>query len=359
VKRAFVLVLVAACGHKSPKPAVADQPGSGDVPADHAAVATPPVAPADAPPAPGPVVPAPAGDGSHAFVADESGLIEIAPSGKTQAITTTRPRWCTVDARANVVWFAGDSGIQAFDLADRRVHAVIRGDVDANEYVIDWGNQQAGGEDQVGFDVGLAIHLTAPPSISSVIGCDGDAAYYCYEGDDMTTLKEELAAKEKAFDAMHFADPAYVKALADRGASGTMWTPPPVPPAPPARKPKVKRKACEEEPKDCGQLAAIPASRLWLVTTANSRGDFFHETRELWDPATGEYVSISGGTLTRAKTAKSDGGDFANLRVAPDGLLSIDGVVFDPAHVIYAPKGDGAISCGWTGGGWRMPGPRG
>ncbi len=348
-------VACAACGHKAPPASkVADEPGSGDIPANHD-VAKPAVGPAVI--GVGPAVAALAGDGPHAFVADASGLIEVAPSGQTLQIAATQPHWCSVDARAQVVWFLADGGLAAFDLVDRRVHPVVAGDADSDAIEIDWGNEQLGAESKVEFSVALALRLTRPPKVDSELGCDGDQGVYCFE-EDGQTLRPELVEKQKKLEALHLADAAYVTSLVERGAKASLWTPPPTPPAKPAKKPKVDRKKCEEDASVCGKLTAIPASPLWLVSTANSRGDFYHETRELWDPATGEWLGISGGKLTR--TPKPQFGeaetDYQDLRIAPNGLLSYQGVVFDPAHVVYAPTGDSPMTCGWSTGGWRMPG---
>jgi hypothetical protein len=130
----------------------------------------------------------------------------------------------------------------------------------------------------------------------------------------------------------------------------------------PKKKPTIDKKRCEDA-SSCGALTAIPASPLWLVHTANSRGDFYHETRTLWDPATGEYVRRNGAKLVRSKALPAIGDaetDYGGLRVSPTGVLTIEGDVFDAAKVHYAPKSTEAgvpTSCGWVGGGWRIPGP--
>ena len=94
------------------------------------------------------------------------------------------------------------------------------------------------------------------------------------------------------------------------------------------------------------------------VTTANSRGDYYHESRELWDPVANELIAIAQGALVRTKVPSGANADYAGLRIATSGLLSIDGVVFAPDRVVYAAAGDGGMTCGWTDG-WRMHGIRG
>jgi hypothetical protein len=353
VKRALVIAACAACGH-APAPAGPEHDldvGRGSAIASGSAASTTDAAALAH-------VPALAGDGPHAFVADAGGLIEVAPSGQTAVIAPVKPGWCAVDARAQVVWFTGDEGLFAFDLTDRAVRPVVSGQLDLDTVTIDWGTERLGGEDKLAYQVALGVRMSAtPPKLSSELGCDGDEAVYCYDPSGHE-LRPDLVERERKLDALALADGTYVASLAARGRDRSLWTPPPMPPAAPARKPKVDRKACETSPEKCGQRIAIPGSALWLVVTANSRGDFYHETRELWDPATGEYVWVAGGRVVRAAKPQRGDSDYADLRIAPTGgLLSIGGVVFDPAQLIYAPSGDGAITCGWSTGGWRMPSP--
>jgi len=351
VSRTAALAAVMACGHAAkPPPDMPDElPRHDDAPKPATATATTPSAPEPSPP-----VPALAGDGPHAFVGDAGGLVEIAPSGKTQAITTVQPSWCAADARGQVVWFVEDDRLKAFDLVDRRVRMIVA--TGGDDVTIDWGSQRLGAESKVHFQIALALRMTTPPQVSPELGCDGDMAVYCYADEQMSQLTDELKAREHAIAQATILDPAYVTSVVTRGASGSLWTPPPVPPIAPAKKPRVDRRACDADPSDCGHLTAIPGSPLWLVTTGNSRGDFYHETRELWDPATGEYVALANGAVTRAKQPGSGERDYGDLRIAPSGMMSIDGIVFDPARVVYAPRGDTAMTCGWSSGGWRIPG---
>lgn len=355
---ASFLVPVAACGgggkHK------------GGATAPRTTPAAPPRKPptADAPPAPSAPVPALPGGGERAFVSDASGLVEVSTAGGSQVVAPAAA-WCSVDARANVVWYVDAGGLHAFDLTDRRSRAIIRGALGELEVIVDWGaRQQLGGESELLFDVGAAIKLTGTPAIEVRMGCDGDRAVYCFENGEQENPTAAVADLQRRAGNLKLADPAYVASLARRGQQGSLWTPPPMPPPMPKKKPTVDRKQCTEDASRCGQLTAIPASPLWLVHTANSRGDYYHETRELWDPATGEYVRPGGGKLVRTKKPPAGTGgesDYRGMRVSPSGVLSHGGAVFDAAKVYYQPKvteDDGApVSCGWVGGGWRIAGP--
>jgi hypothetical protein len=302
------------------------------------------------------------GGGERAFVANATGLVEVSTAGGSQVVGPITS-WCNVDARANVVWFVSGDGLNAFDLVDRRVRTVVRGDYsDRLEPVIDWGSQQLGGESEVLFDVGAALRLgRGNPELETVMGCDGDRAVYCF-GDDGKTPTESVTRLQRQAGALRIADPSYLTQLARRGKQGSLWTPPPVPPVPPKRKPATDPERCTELT-SCGTLIAIPGSPLWLVITGNSRGDYYHETRELWDPATGEYVRRDGARLARSKALPPEDGarsDYRGMRVSPAGVLSDDGAVFDAAKVHYAPPDSddsGSTSCGWATGGWRIAGP--
>ena len=351
----MVVLGLAACNHdKSAGPAT----GSGS--AARAEIAS--IAPGDAAAAAAQGAGA-AHAGEVAYVADATGLVEVGPSGaKVIAKDVT---WCNADARAQVVWFVSDGGLQAYDLVDHAVHPVIAHDLAAHdkdgtiigsvEPIIDWGKEKLGGEDAVSFDVGVAVHMQAAPKLEMVMGCDGDRGVYCF--DEHHKPSASVVALRKLVKQLAV-DPTYVAALAKRGESRSLWTPPPMPPTLP-QPPALDRGKCTADKERCGQLTAIPGSPLWLVVTANSRGDYYHESRELWDPSAKAFVRINGGNLARAKDPQGeDGPEFDGLRSSPAGLLSLSGIVFDATHVLYAPQESGR-TCGFASGGWRVGGPRG
>lgn len=301
-----------------------------------------------------PVLP---GDGDRAYVADTTGLVEVAPTGMHQVIASPPVRWCTADAKSRVVWFTTDTGLAAFDLDDRKLYPVILDSLDDLDVTIELGTQQLAQHDDVDVDVKLVLAVADSPTLRAEIGCDGDGYFRCYdEGHKLNQRMVELLARAKQ---VRIEDPTYVTSLAGRGAAGSLWSPPM--PAVAPTSPVVDPKNCTVLA-SCGQLTAIPGSGLWLVDTANSQGDYFHRTRELWDPATSEFVTIDGGTLARSTTQPNrEGGfdtDYAGLRSSPSGL-TFKGVVFSPSRVIYAPQtGDenpSPVSCGWASGGWRVP----
>jgi hypothetical protein len=350
-----LLVGAAACSGDKPPPKAVEIAAAPQPTSSAAAEAT---APVEAAP------PKPLDPHGTAYVIDGTGLVEIDATGAH--VLADAERWCNVDARAQVVWFVDFRGLKAFDLTDRTVHTVIAQslnayektgtDIGSLEPIIDWGkNEKLGGEDAVSFDVGVAVHMTSKPRLEMVMGCEGDRAVYCFD-EHQQPSKSVVALKALVKELP--LDTAYVSTLASRGSTRSLRSPPPVPTAPPAP-PVFDHKTCADYVGDnrCGELTAIPGSPLWLVLTANSRGDYYDESRELWDPATREFLRIEGSTLTRAKDPVGEG-TFDGLLSSPNGLLSMHGIVLDANHVFYTPKGGGR-TCGFAGGGWRVRGPRG
>jgi hypothetical protein len=304
-----------------------------------------------------------AGSGERAYVIDGGSLVEVTATGSR--VLAEDVDSCNTDARAQVVWFANGSGASAFDLADGQVHPIIKqalavktpDDVEHTriELIIDWGeHEKLGGESALDFDVGIAVKMTSKPALEMVEGCDGDRAVYCMDENGKPT--QNVLDAQKQAQSLRLADPAYVAKLATRGVSGHLWAAAPA--AQPPKGPDVDRSHCQEMPEDCGALTPVPGTSLWLVSTENSRGDYFHLTRELWDPATKEFIVLDKGALRRTPQPPYDNDsstDYGGLRVSPSGLMSFRGVVFDAKHVLYAPKESGE-TCGFVGG-YRIKGP--
>jgi hypothetical protein len=292
----------------------------------------------------------------RAYVADASGIVEVDPATRAATVIAQGGAWCSVDARARVLWFMSGDGLSAFDLATRKTSLVVKGDFGEIQPIIDWGNERVGGESGLSYATGLQIAMTAKPTAKVVVGCVGDAKIMCFE-DDLKTVRPKIVQERRFAHTLQLVDPGLVAALAARGAGRSLWLPAPTqaPPKPPA----VPKDECEN-PDLCGLIEAVPGTSLWLVLTGNGRGDYFHETRELWDPSTGEYLRVTPAGVRRTTSIPDphtpDGStDYGGLRISPAGL-SHNGFVFDTQRVIYAPKEHGQ-TCGWASGGWRVPGP--
>jgi hypothetical protein len=313
-----------------------------------------------------PPVPALAASGARAYVADATGLVEVAAPGGSQVLVSGQVSWCNTDARGQVVWYLQGGVLYTFDLVDRRAHQVLVGPRTMSFSgptlpIITWGKEQLGGESRVDYALGIQLSMIPSPKISASLGCDGDLTHYCYaDGSDRAQgkLTDELLALKEEIEHTELLAPDYLAALGARGAKGSLWSPKRASPAPPKKKPKVDKEACDADESRCGQLEPIPASPLWKVIVGNSRGDFYHQSDALWDPATGEFLTLREGQLVRSKTPDTSG-ELGGLRVSATGVLSMDGAVFDADTLHYAPKGDAPLTCGWSDGGYRLRGPRG
>jgi hypothetical protein len=289
-----------------------------------------------------------------AYVTDDRGLLEIADNGATTVLLPPdHATWCNADPRGRVVWLLSDRGLVAYDLRERRAHQLTHGPINADTVFVDWGNEVIGGANALYFRAAVVVDV-GKQQLHSKLGCDGDQAVYCY-GDDGTTLHPDLAAQLAALDHLTLADAPYLAQLAQVGGGSSRLPDPPHELKPVA--PHIDAAACLAEPAACGTLTQIPGSPLWLVQTANSRGDFYHASYQLWDPATAEFLTYDSGAIVRSKQAAptSDYDSFAGLAIAAHGgTMSIGGYVFDGTHVLFQPAGL-ALSCGLAGGGWRMP----
>jgi hypothetical protein len=83
------------------------------------------------------VSPAQASD--RAYVADASGIAEIDPATGAVAVVAQGGAWCSVDARAHVLWFTSDDGLSAVDLTTRKASLVVQGALGQVQPIIDWG----------------------------------------------------------------------------------------------------------------------------------------------------------------------------------------------------------------------------
>lgn len=347
-------LLVAGCAPRGAAPAPQPRTTSVSLPVSPPEATAAP-APPDAwtPPPPAPPLP---GDGPRAYVADGPGLVEIGTPGGSQVVVPGEITWCTADARGQVVWYLQSGSLFAFDLVDRSAHKVLDDGGDAfNQPIITWGDQTLGGESKVDYTVAVQLRMTIPPSVEASMGCDGDRQYYCYSDPaHPDQLNEDLAARRQAIEEMTPFAPGYLEKVAARGAGGSLWTPPPPSPPSPRKKPKIAPSECSAIPSMCGQLDAIPGTSLWRVIVGNARGDFYSQSDALWDPATGQFLSVRDGKLEIGDEPRSSG-DLRGLRISTSGVLSFAGAVFDRTTLHFAPRSDDAKSCGWSGGGWRFP----
>jgi hypothetical protein len=307
--------------------------------------------------------------GAGAVVARGDGLWLVGVGGSKRKLVEAGVTLCKVDNRAQLVWFtakaatAGRVELRVLDLRDGSGQTVSGPLPAPEELIVDYGKRgKLGGHDPVSFKLALRVALAAsPPSLGAALGCDGDMEHQCFGDGGKRGPQHLVPALAKTYRALLTATKAQGKAkvlvtLATRGGERPLE-------APTLKKklPKVAVDAtgCGAIPEECGKAKALPGGRYWLVVTENSRGDFYHETRQLYDPKTKQFVDL--GKTPPARSAKPTAGatGIEGGWISPGGeaLLTPDG------QLVHLRKGTlfkGATrGCGWVGGGWRVSGPRG
>nr|MCH9684103.1 hypothetical protein [Deltaproteobacteria bacterium] len=132
-------------------------------------------------------------------------------------------------------------------------------------------------------------------------------------------------------------------------------------PPEPGRAPKptkvtsVPTEACEENPEDCGTASPLRGTAYWIVTVSNSRGDFYHEASQLYDPKDGMFFDPRRpGTRSKEPLAETDGSEaYRPTWISPSGALSMsyDELVRFEGGIVAR---DLAGTCGFWGGGWTV-----
>ena len=230
-------------------------------------------------------------------------------------------------------------------------------DVGIGDVLIDHGNERIGGENMVDPAIYLGVFLGKKIRFRSVVGCEGDGAWYCYENFDAESsddwpLIPELAKQKASYDGLEVPDMAYFNTLQERGQKRKLWSKVPTKEAP---RVSVPVSACDEEPGECGRATHLN-ERYWRVVVSNARGDFYHQDEQLYDSVKKEFIDIESGQRSLAPSESSHG--ITGMLVSPlgdqvllhDTLLPLEGG--KPTTV------DGHF-CGWVGGGFRIPGPFG
>lgn len=266
----------------------------------------------------------------RALVLRDGALVRLAPSGRTEALARTdRATSCQVDRVHGVVWLIGEEGISVYDPRDGAVHHVVRGAGPTERWLVRYGEGAppsiaAGNADPLEHCVALALELNEPPRAGGVAIASGDREPYCFEDDSgdaaQRALQPEAAEEMRRYDRAQLLDLAYLAQLPARRAEQDRRSPPPLEaPAPPT--PVLNEGRCEEIPEACGELGYVGGGRLWWVVTENSRGDFFHETRQLYDAIDGVFWDLATG---RRASAPLEGAEEAPaLHVSPDGTWGL------------------------------------
>jgi hypothetical protein len=387
---ACAALVATGCGEKKvAPPAAPPEPAQATTPAEPVAVtATDATAPApeepkptEPPPAPEEPKPAAALSPNTAILLTEAGLVavDLADGAVKPLAAGVKAGGCVVDPKAGVVWLASgpseagekDGSLQAFDLEGAGPPVVVASKlVEFDDLAIVYGEDQLGGGDPVTFSIGLEVKMGAAPTLAAMVGCSGDGSWFCYEdpGADEPVLIDELKARKAALDALKPADPALLARWAERGAARALRAPrTPEAKQPTERVAAVPKDGCADDPEVCGAAHVVDGTPFWRVVTSNDRGDFYYQTEQLYDPRDKTFFDLVKPTERRpAPLAEPTG--IEGVRIAPSGagyLTTVADAEGNDAAIVgtFAGKivhrAPGATVCGWVGGGWRIPGPRG
>jgi hypothetical protein len=206
------------------------------------------------------------------------------------------------------------------------------------------------------FDEGVMVRMEDPPRIEAVLGCDGDMAFSCF-GDDVEDFEAAHAKRLAALDETLRAEPLLgrdvLAAVVQRSGGPRPDDSPRSPEPEPVR--TVPREPCGEAPEDCGSATRLPGTPYWLVVVANSRGDFFHETRQLYDPEQAEFFDPREPKVRSRQPLAGSGETFVPRWVSPSGELGLDDDTLVRLEGGILASGFSEV-CGFWGGGWEIDG---
>lgn len=325
-------------------------------------VSLPPVSSQPGEPPPGPSLWTP----GLAVVGTDSGLELVSRSGAARGTPVKGDvSWCAVDNKAQAVWYLARGGGQrrlgVLDLVAGRDETVAAPVPAVDRVIIDHGRAELGGGNPVAFHLALLVQLEPPPRLEPRLGCEGDAAVYCYKEQGQQApqerrgaqLNDQLRARKEALQRLRPRRTALLLQLGRRGLRRELWSPPP--PARALPRVPVDSAACEAIPSACGSVRLVFGTHLWLVVTANSRGDYFHQAWQLYDPRAKQFVDPRRSPPRRSSAPLKDPPPLDGMLVSPSGEAYTRG-----GQVVSFGKGtvyQGAnVACGWIGGGWKMSG---
>lgn len=319
-------------------------------------VAKPDADPPDPAPAPAKsrlgVAPSP----DHAVVLIKGSVVVLDASGaRVGTLVAEDARWCRVDPRAGVLWYQhGDELALAFLDLEGEGPPVTVLEKSPETLVIQHPGEVLGRPEPHHFQDGVVVHMETPVRVEAILGCEGDQEYYCFEDeDDVDAARaKRVAAGQEALAAHPLVAAEALTALVARGKDRHAIAPDPARGPEPTTLTTVPRDACEESPEDCGTATRVPGTAFWEVVVSNSRGDFFHETSQLYDPVAKVFFDPTSATARSPKPLENE--PFMPTWISPSGTLAVDGqVLVKLSGGTVATDLEGA--CGFWGGGWELP----
>jgi len=295
-----------------------------------------------------------------AIILDDTGLQRLTRDGAKTLIAANAYDECDVDETHHVVWLASETELAYYDQAKGKLVKAATftkapEPLDTLSWRVQWretdgfARDVAGTADGLNDCVALVLELGKTVTLGGGTVSEGDRDWYCFEdetiGDDKPVLLEEPKKLAAHYDQAKLVAKAELAALAKRRTTKVgKTTERPTPPAPPVV--KVDKSGCLDYPDACGTVSYAGGERLWWVTTANDRGDFFYETRQLYDAKTKRWWIPEKDTWTKTPPSDEDStGDL--LEPSPDRTWGLFG---DKLVTLTQPKVTGAYAgafCGW------------
>ena len=289
-------------------------------------------------PEPAPVAPALAVPESAVVVAANGlQLIDVATSKLTTAFEGT-VSLCLSQPEAGAIWFLGRA-------KDAETDALWAVDLQRGPQAVALASEAPEGISALAthtpddFEVGLLLDLRSVPMTRRTLGCQSERTD-CYADPAAETLHPRLEQLAIAIEGVRLSDPGTAKRLGDRALAGAKpRLPKPLPNLTVASEP------CHDEPVDCGRRVEIPGLPYHLVVTGNDRGDLFHESLQLYDPAAGMWAPLTDPKATSAEP-RGEGTEIGRLFVAASGqAYAIDDRV---VHLARGTLVSGVEVCGFT-----------
>jgi hypothetical protein len=290
-----------------------------------------------------------------AVVVTGEGVVALDANGQRvrRVANETDVSGCRVDPVGRVLWLRhGEQGtISLVDLeSDAPPMPVIERAPET--VIIAYPGLELGRPEAHMFQEGVVVHMEGP-RVEAVLGCDGDMAYACF-GDELEDFEaahaKRLAELRTALESPPPIGRDVLAAVFQRSAAPD---PPPRPRSPePERVRTVPRGPCTEIPEDCGTATRLAGTPYWRVVVANGRGDFFHETHQLYDPEAAEFFDPRDPKARSRQPLAGSGETFVPTWVSPSGALALD-------HDVLVRFDEGIVAsgfdrvCGFWGGGWE------
>jgi|GEM_PF-3552765 hypothetical protein len=298
-----------------------------------------------------------------AVVATNSGLMRVGLKGNdAKLLVPGQVSWCAVDNRSQVIWALIDDSLKYLDLLSQETVTIVSGTPAVDTVIISHGKYGSlKGRNSRTYTTAIEIDIPTG-SLNHRISCDGDKSYACFEegakpSGRVTTPRGDVYTKQLgntilALRQLKLKNLGQISSINKRAAQRILWS---------KNLGKVSKRivqgvdqgACEIIPEACGEGRQLDGTPYWLVTTANSRGDYFHEDKQLYDPKTKRFFN----PRTKNSTSKSpieEGANLEDVYVSPSGKgIVAGGKVIRFGHGVVYDKGEHA--CGWIGGGWFIP----